>query len=92
MQTPARSELTPFQAAAHAALETMGIPRTDDLNDLDESQGVVAEPGQHRRRRALNTAFAYLDPVRGKPNLTIVGNAHGRPADGASAAGSPAPR
>ena len=23
----------------------------------------------------FNTAFAYLDPVRGKPTLTIVGNA-----------------
>ncbi len=75
MQTPPRSDLTPFQAAAHAALETMGIPRTDDLNDLDESQGVSPSPVNIDDGVRFNTAFAYLDPVRGKPNLTIAGNA-----------------
>src|SRR3954454_18831944 len=75
VQTPPRSDLTPFQAAAHAALETMGIPRTDDLNDLDESQGVSPSPVNIDDGVRFNTAFAYLDPVRGKPNLTIAGNA-----------------
>ena len=75
MQTPPRSDLTPFQAAAHAALETMGIPPTDDLNDLDESQGVSPSPVNIDDGVRFNTAFAYLDPVRGKPNLTIAGNA-----------------
>ena len=63
MQTPPRSDLTPFQAAAHAALETMGIPRTDDLNDLDEPQGVSPSPVNIDDGVRFNTAFAYLDPV-----------------------------
>ena len=71
---------------------TMGIPATDDLNDLDESQGVSPSPVNIDDGVRFNTAFAYLDPVRGKPNLTIVGDAHGRPADGARRRGSPAPR
>ena len=75
VQTPPRSDLTPFQAAAHAALETMGIPRTDDLNDLDEPQGVSPTPVNIDDGVRFNTAFAYLDPVRGRPSLTIVGNA-----------------
>jgi choline dehydrogenase len=73
--TPSRDVLTPFQAAAHAAIEAMGIPATGDLNDLDEPQGVSPTPVNIDDGVRFNTAFAYLDPVRGTPGLTIAGDA-----------------
>jgi choline dehydrogenase len=72
---PDRADLTPYQAAAHAALEAMGIPAVHDLNDLDEDQGVAPSPVNVDDGVRFNTAFAYLDPVRGRPNLTVVGEA-----------------
>jgi choline dehydrogenase len=69
------ADLTPYQKAAMDALIAMGIPATDDLNDLDEPQGVSPSPVNVDAGVRFNTAFAYLDPVRHKPNLTIVGEA-----------------
>jgi choline dehydrogenase len=70
------AELTPWQAAWHAAAPGAGLPQLRDLNDLDETVGIAPESvnivdGGVR----FNNAFAYLDPVRDLPNLTIVGNA-----------------
>ena len=69
------ADLTPYQRAAMDALIAMGIPATDDLNDLDEPQGVSPSPVNIDDGVRFNTAFAYLDPVRHRPNLTIVGDA-----------------
>jgi choline dehydrogenase len=69
------ADLTPYQRAAMDALVAMGIPATRDLNDLDEAQGVSPSPVNVDAGVRFNTAFAYLDPVRHRPNLTIVGEA-----------------
>lgn len=69
------SEVTPFHRAILAAAETAGIPRTSDLNDLDEDEGMAPSPVNIADGVRWNSAFAYLDPVRDRPNLTIVGNA-----------------
>ncbi|EHN11930.1 Choline dehydrogenase [Patulibacter medicamentivorans] len=74
--TYAIDELTPWQEAWRAAGPAVGLPQLADLNDLDETVGFAPESvnvveGGVR----FNNAFAYLDPVRGRPNLRIVGDA-----------------
>jgi choline dehydrogenase len=75
VQRPALADLTPFQAAARDALIALGIPATDDLNDLDEPQGVAPSPVNIDGGVRFNAAFAYLDPVRHRPNLHVLGDA-----------------
>jgi choline dehydrogenase len=67
-------ELTPWQRAWYEAAPAAGLPHLGHLNDLDETVGIAPEsvniaPGGVR----FNNAFAYLDPVRGRENLTIAG-------------------
>jgi choline dehydrogenase len=69
-------DLTPFQAACTDAATAIGIPVVEDFNDLDEDLGVAPFPiNIDAEGRRINTAFAYLDPVRDRPNLTVVGDA-----------------
>jgi len=51
-----------------------GIPRVADLNNLDESLGMAPSPANIVDGVRWNTAFAYLDSVRERSNLTIVGD------------------
>jgi choline dehydrogenase len=69
----ARDEVTPFQQACLDAAPGAGIPLTDDLNDFDEDEGMAASPVNILDGTRWNAAFAYLDPVRQRPNLTVVG-------------------
>ncbi len=71
----AASEVTPFHRAVLAAAESAGIPQTENLNDLDEDVGIAPSPVNIADGVRWNSAFAYLDPVRDRPNLTIIGNA-----------------
>jgi choline dehydrogenase len=66
-------ELTPFQALFQNAAPELGIPRSDRLNDLDEAIGVGSEALNIIDGVRQNTAFAYLDPVRDHPALTVLG-------------------
>jgi choline dehydrogenase len=68
-------EITPFHHACLEAALDAGIPLTEDLNDLDEDEGMAASPVNIANGIRWNAAFAYLDPVRDQENLTIVGNA-----------------
>ncbi len=70
-----RSELTPWFEACLDAAQAAGIPLTENLNDLDENVAMGPSPVNIYNGIRWNTAFAYLDPVRGNGNLTIVGNA-----------------
>ncbi|HEX7104110.1 MAG TPA: GMC oxidoreductase [Nitrolancea sp.] len=72
---PDDDELTPFQAGFVAGAVASGIPRVDDLNDPDDTDGVSPSPANIFEGTRWNTAFAYLDPVRSRPNLTIIGRA-----------------
>jgi choline dehydrogenase len=71
----AENEVTPFHRAVLKAAEAAGIPLTANLNDLDEDEGISPSPVNIADGVRWNSAFAYLDPVRGRPNLTVIGNA-----------------
>lgn len=74
VKTYAPAEVTPFQAACLEAMVAAGIPLTLDLNDLDEDEGVSPSPVNVWQGVRWNSAFAYLDPVRDRGNLTVLGN------------------
>jgi len=65
--TPEKSEL--LEAVIKAA-GTLGIPRNDDFNGpTQEGAGYYQSTTANRRRRS--TAKAYLEPAKGRANLTI---------------------
>ena len=70
-----RDEITPFHAACLRAAADAGIPAVDDLNDLDQDIGIATTPVNIVDGERWNAAFAYLDPVRDRPNLHVVGDA-----------------
>jgi choline dehydrogenase len=69
----ADEEVTPFQSACIEAADAIGIPRLEDLNDLTTDVGIACAPMNIVDGVRFNTAFAYLDPVRSRPNLEIQG-------------------
>jgi choline dehydrogenase len=71
----APEEITPFHQACLEAMTRIGLPLTDDLSRLDEDEGAGIAAVTVRDGIRWNTAFAYLDPVRANPRLTIVGEA-----------------
>jgi choline dehydrogenase len=74
VRIPEPGEIVPFQRAALDAAAEAGIPRVADLNNLDENLGMAPSPANIVNGVRWNTAFAYLDPVRDRSNLTIVGD------------------
>jgi choline dehydrogenase len=66
-------EITPFHDACLQAATEAGVPAADDLNDLDADEGIAASPVNIVDGVRWNAAFAYLDPVRHRPGLTILG-------------------
>lgn len=69
------AELTPFHAAFIDGAVAAGIPRVRDMNDPDDDQGVAASPVNISDGMRWNTSLGYLDPVRERPNLRIIGDA-----------------
>jgi choline dehydrogenase len=67
------SEVTPWQQACLETAPKIGIPQVADLNDLDEDIGMSTSPVNILDGVRWNTAFAYLDPLRGNDSLTIRG-------------------
>jgi len=74
VQTYNLTDLTPFQRACLDAGPGAGLPIVEDLNDLDQDVGIAPSPVNIANGVRWNTAFAYLDPVRNRPNLTVCGN------------------
>jgi choline dehydrogenase len=70
----ADEETTPFHRACLDAAPHAGIPRVRDLNDWDEHLGIALFPINVADGVRWNAAFAYLDPVRARPSLTIAGD------------------
>ncbi len=64
-------DLSPFHHALLEAGPRIGLPRLADLNDLDATVGVAPAPVNALEAVRWNTAFAYLDDARSRPNLTI---------------------
>src|SRR5688572_21426183 len=69
----AQPEVTPFQQACLDAAQAAGIPLTADLNDFAQDEGMAPSPVNIYDGTRWNAAFAYLDPVRDRPNLIIAG-------------------
>jgi choline dehydrogenase len=66
-------ELTPFQRACRDAIVAAGISAVEDFNNLDENAGVAPFPVNIDGTTRVNSAFAYIDPVRDR--LTVAGDA-----------------
>jgi choline dehydrogenase len=66
-------ELTVAQAAFVNAGVRTGLPFADDLDDLEAGTGIGPMPVNIVDSVRWNAAFAFLDPVRDRPGLTIVG-------------------
>ncbi len=66
-----RDELVPYQAAFLDACAELGYPARPDHNDPDTT-GYGPHPMNKRGTLRISCATAYLDPARGRPNLTIL--------------------
>ena len=65
-------DLEPFmQVGLDAAVES-GLPLLEDFDDPDMPEGAAPIKVNAVGDVRWNAAFAYLDPARGRPNLTIV--------------------
>ena len=63
---------TPLYQAFLDAGQQLGYPLLDDYNSGDHEGFAWAQFTQeHRRARRCSSAHAYLNPARGRPNLTI---------------------
>ena len=70
-RTDRTDDLSPFHRALLEAGPRIGLPRLADLNDLDATVGIAPAPVNALGAVRWNTAFAYLDDARSRPNLTI---------------------
>jgi choline dehydrogenase len=68
----AEAEIGPFHRACLEAALALGLPRADDLDDLDAGVGFGVEPVNVEEGVRINTAFAYLDPARGRQSLLVL--------------------
>ena len=75
VRTYADDEVGPFHRLCLDAAAALGWPRADDLDDLDGGIGFGIEPVNIDGGVRVNAAFAYIDPARARPNLTILDNA-----------------
>ena len=64
MRTYPEDEVGPFHRACLDAAAALGLPRADDLDDLDGGLGFGIEPVNVDAGVRVNAAFAYLDPAR----------------------------
>ncbi len=67
-----RSEAVPFHAQCVDAAEAIGWRIASDLCDIDANDAFGMESINVVGTTRWNAAFAYLDPVRDRPNLRIV--------------------
>jgi choline dehydrogenase len=64
---------TPFHRALLDAGAAAGLERLDDPNDPETPVGIAPFPANAVDGIRWSSAFAYLDPARERPNLTIRG-------------------
>jgi choline dehydrogenase len=69
-----RESWGPIDRALHDAARALGYPAHDDLN-APEGEGVATYPINSRNGVRVSTNEAFLEPARGRPNLTIQGQA-----------------
>ncbi len=71
----AADEVGAFTRAALAGWDALGEPVLDDFNHAMAMRGAGLIPVNRRGRTRWSAALAYLDPARGRPNLSIVPDA-----------------
>jgi choline dehydrogenase len=74
VRTYDRSEAVPYHAQCLDAAEALGWKMASDLCDLDANDAFGLESVNVFGTVRWNAAFAYLDPVRDRSNLRIIGN------------------
>jgi choline dehydrogenase len=67
-------EWGPFEHAFSSSAMDAGHPWTDDINEPDAT-GVFRYPFNTSESQRVTSNDAYLEPIRHRPNLTIVGDA-----------------
>jgi choline dehydrogenase len=70
----AAAEVAPFHGAFVDACVAAGLARVDKLDNPDGVAEVGFSSVNIRDGMRWNAALAYLDPVRDRPNLQVVGN------------------
>ena len=68
-------ELAPWHRALLEAGRALGFPRVENPNDPDAPVCAAPYPLNARGSVRWSASFAYLDPARGRPNLTILAEA-----------------
>lgn len=63
-------QITPFFEKLIQSAEKIGIKRNPDYNGA-EQDGIAMTQATINKGRRQSTAYCYLDPARGRPNLTI---------------------
>lgn len=66
------AEITPYQQDVYAAALAAGFPVSEDINNIDEGVAASICPVNKVGGVRWNAAFAFVDPVRDRSNLTIV--------------------
>ena len=67
-----RDDFSPWFAGAARAADELDLPLLANINDPVESVGVGTGPFNVARDVRWSTVFAYLDPARARPNLTVM--------------------
>jgi choline dehydrogenase len=65
-------DLEPLNRAGLEGATELGLPLLEDFDDPQVTQGAAAVKVNAVGAVRWNAAFAYLDPARGRPNLTIM--------------------
>jgi choline dehydrogenase len=65
-------EPAPLHVAFLEAAGELGFPLLDDPNDASQPVGRATLPSNVVEGARWNTGFAYLDPARSRPNLTVL--------------------
>jgi choline dehydrogenase len=71
----ASAELGSWARAVIDAAVELGLPAVEDLNAPAVAEGAGSLPLNVRGSVRWNAAFAYLDPARPRPNLSIISDA-----------------
>ena len=76
---PLKVEITPDRSPIYDALfaagEELGIPRNEDYNG-NQQEGIGRTQTTIKNGRRMSAAYCYLRPIKRRPNLHIVTNAH----------------
>jgi choline dehydrogenase len=74
VNTPDRSEITPFHQAMLKSAPAAGLPPIGNFCDLDIDHGLGIGPVNISSGLRWNASFAYVDSVRELPSFTLIGD------------------